>query len=844
MSTKENKQSKAVKKPQRQRSLIRRLIKWGVTLTILGVISGAALILWAIIHYGKDLPDHTQLANYEPKVITRVHAGDGSLLKEYSRQPRLFVPINVIPQEQINAFLAAEDKNFYEHFGLDMMGILRSVFVNIKNVATGNRNLVGASTITQQMARNFLLTLDQRFERKIKEMILTLRIEKAFTKDEILELYLNEINMGNRSYGIAAAALNYFDKSLGELSLGERAYLAALPKAPHNYHPIRNKDRAIARRNWVVGRMEILGFITPEEAKLGREEDLITVNRGEIQYFAADHFVEEIRRELYGVYGSTNLYEGGLSVRTTLEPKLQAIAEETLRNGLVAYDRRHGWRGAFGKIDVSEDWAQELGVINRPLGISSWRLALVLETNDAGAVVGFEDNSYGFIHLSDVSWARANWEKQKLGPKVKDISDVMAMGDVIAVDVAKSQKKQYFLQTFINDDGNQVGVVKNYSLQQVPKVEGALVAMDPHTGRVLAMVGGFDYKISEFNRATQAKRQPGSAFKPFVYAAALDAGFTPASLVLDAPFVMDQGEGKKKWKPKNYTTRFYGPSTLRVGIESSRNLMTVRLAQYLGMDRVVEYASKFGLNRGMEATLANSLGASEVTLLDLTTAYSSLVNGGYKVTPTFVDRIQNRRGKTIYLHDKRDCSSCQSTGWSEDGNNAFPDVPDNREQILDPRTAYQVTSMLEGVVQRGSGKLIRSVGVPLAGKTGTTNDWTDAWFMGFSPDLVVGVFVGFDRPQTLGFNESGTAVSVPIFKDFMSKVLVKNEATPFRVPPGIRLVRVNAKTGLPAGPNDRNVILEAFIPGTQPKGKRQILDGSGGIGQSKGKVKTGTGGIY
>lgn len=840
MSTAKKENVVAVKKP----SLVRRLIKWGFVLSILGVIGGAALTLWAIIYYGKDLPDHTQLANYEPKVITRVHAGDGSLLKEYSRQPRLFVPINVIPQEQINAFLAAEDKNFYEHFGLDMMGILRSVFVNIKNVATGNRNLVGASTITQQMARNFLLTLDQRFERKIKEMILTLRIEKAFTKDEILELYLNEINMGNRSYGIAAAALNYFDKSLDELTLGERAFLAALPKAPHNYHPVRNKARAVARRNWVIGRMEILGYVTAEDAKTAKAEDLIAINRGATQFVEADHFVEEIRRELYGVYGSTNLYEGGLSVRTTLEPKMQAFAEETLRAGLVAYDRRHGWRGAFGKIDLNDDWAQELGVINRPLGINSWRLALVLETSDAGAVIGFEDNSLGFIPLSDVAWARANWEGQKLGPKVKDISDVMSMGDVIAVDVAKSQKKQYFIQTFIKDDGSQVGVVQNFSLQQVPKVEGALVAMDPHTGRVLAMVGGFDYKMSEFNRATQAKRQPGSAFKPFVYAAALDEGFTPSDLILDAPFVMDQGEGKKKWKPSNYKPKYYGPSTLRYGLENSLNLMTVRVAQFIGMDKVVNYAEKFGLSRNMQPTLAASIGSSEVTLLDLTTAYSSLVNGGFKVNPTFVDKIQDRRGQTIYQHDKRDCSSCVSEGWVESGENKFPDVPDNREQILDPRTAYQVTSMMEGVVQRGSGKSIKSVGVPLAGKTGTTNDYTDAWFVGFSPDLVVGVFVGFDRPQTLGSTESGTKVAVPIFRDFMSKVMKRNEATPFRVPPGIRLVRVNAITGLPAGPNDKNVILEAFIPGTEPKGKRLILDGSGQKGQTKGKVKTGTGGIY
>lgn len=814
----------------KKKSLTRRLFKWFLVLSFLGFIAGSGVVLWAIMHYGKNLPDHEQLADYQPKVITRIHAGDGSLLEEYARQPRLFVPIDVIPQDLINAFLAAEDKNFYHHFGLDVMGIARSIVVNVKNVATGSRRLVGASTITQQMARNFLLSLDQKFERKIKEMILTLRIEKAFTKDEILELYLNEINMGNRSYGVAAAALNYFNRSLDELSLAEMAYLAALPKAPHNYHPVRRKARAIARRNWVLQRMAEEGFITEAQKKEAQAEDLVMRKRNRSSEFKADYFVEDVRRELLDIYGADQLYEGGLSVRTTLEPRLQKAAEKAMQDGLIAYDRRHGYRGPLKNVSISDNWWQALADDKQALGVEGWQKAVVLEVQDEGAVIGFADQSYGWIAFSEMEWARPWIPDQRYGYKPKSVQEVVSTGDMIVVEATGTPDTGNVIYGFYDASGKEVSAVPGYALKQVPNIQGALVALDPHTGRVLAMVGGFSYKLSQYNRATQAERQPGSSFKPFVYAAALEEGFTPSSLVLDAAFVIDQGFGLGKWKPRNSSNQFYGPSTLRLGIEKSRNLMTVRLAQNIGMEKVIEIADRFGIGANVKPHLSMSLGAGEVNLLDLTAAYGMLVNGGKRIRPSLIDRIQDRRGKTIQRHDHRDCHGCSGADSSY---MVEPEIPDERPQIIDPRIAYQSVSMLEGVVQRGTGRRIRSLGIPLAGKTGTTNNWVDGWFVGFSPDLAVGVFVGFDRPRTMGVNEEGSAVASPIFKDFMGAVLSKDEAIPFRVPPGLRLVRVNAKTGLPAGPFDKDVILEAFLPGTEPNGTRQVLDGSGAIGQTK-----------
>jgi len=817
-----------------------RLFKYALILGAAGTVGAAILVTWAIVHYGRDLPDYRQLAIYEPAVVTRIHAGDGSLLTEFSKKPRLFVPINAVPDQLINAFLSAEDKDFFNHNGLDYLGMIRGNLRNIQSYIQG-RPLQGGSTITQQVARTFLLTLDQKLDRKIKEMILTLRIERAFSKDHILELYLNEINFGNRSYGVAAAALNYFNKALNELTVAEMAFLAALPKAPHRYHPQRHKERALGRRDWILGRMKILGHIDSDTYRHAIAEDLVMRPRTGRAEFKAKYFAEEVRRRVGSMYGSKTLYEGGLSVRTSLEPRLQAIAERTLRSGLVAYDRRHGWRGPVSRMEVDDVWQKRLETIKKPLGIPAWQLAVVHEVRADGTIIGLKDGTYGFIPFEEVTWARAWRAGERLGPRVKDTAEVLSLGDVITVE-RLSGKPPVTLAGFWDITGEEISGVSQFSLQQLPAIEGALVAMDPHTGRVLAMVGGYDYATSQYNRSTQAKRQPGSAFKPFVYAAGLDKGFTPSSLVLDAPFVIDQGDGLGKWKPKNSSDKFYGPSTLRLGIEKSRNLMTVRLAQNIGMPTVMDYARKFGLDDNMEASLAASLGAGEVTLLKLSAAYGMLVNGGREIKPSLIDRIQDRRGKTIYRPDTRNCFACRIV---EGDHSDEPEIPDDRLHVINPLTAYQMVSMMQGVVQNGTGRKIRPLGKPLAGKTGTTNDSLDAWFVGFSADMVVGVFAGFDRPRSLGNNEEGSSVAVPIFRDFMEAALRGEPGIPFRMPPGIRLVRINRDTGEPAKLGDKNVILEAYKPGTEPRsGQFAVLDGSHEVGKSKSTIRKGTGGIY
>ncbi len=806
----------------------RRTLYIGGGTAIAGILAAGVGLLAVLYSFGSDLPDIEQLKDYEPPVTTRVHASDGRLLTEFARQRRLFVPISAIPNRIVNAFLAAEDQHFYSHDGLDFIGIVRAALTNLVNVAT-DRRLVGASTITQQVAKNFLLTGEVSYERKIREAILAYRIEQAFTKEEILELYLNEIYLGLGSYGVAAASLNYFDKSLRELSLSDIAYLAALPKAPNNYHPTRRTDAAIGRRNWVLGRMAEENFITDEQAKMASQEPL-NINRGSgDELFNADYFNEEIRRQLQHMYGNDALYEGGLSVRTSLDPRLQTIAEDVLQLGLITYDRRHGWRGPVGNMNLEfmqpDDWQQRLADNSQYVPLEKWRLSVVLNFEEKNAVLGFEDGTMGVLRFEDLRWARRWLSTNARSSRPKSADDLLKAGDMVLVE-----------RVMIEDQPSDF-----YSLQQKPAIEGALVAMDPHTGRVLALVGGFDFSTSEFNRATQAKRQPGSAFKPFVYAAALDQGYTPSDLVLDAPFVIDQGYGQGKWKPANYSNKFYGPSTLRLGIEKSRNLMTVRLAQSIGMDPIVDYAKRFGLVDDMPATLAMSLGAAETTLLRITAAYSMLVNGGKKITPTMIDRIQDRRGDTVYRSDDRPCDACLVDNWEDQ---PMPVVKDGRETVIDPGTAYQITSFLEGVVLRGTGVRIRAVGKPLAGKTGTTNDSQDTWFIGFSPDLAVGVFAGFDQPKSLGKKETGSSVAAPIFRDFFKEALADAPAMPFRIPPGIRLVRVNVKTGLPTTPDDKNVILEAFKPGTEPKGPRMILDGSIQIDQMDDQAPVGTGGLY
>lgn len=799
------------------------------------LMAGAGFAALYLNNLSQDLPDYEVLADYAPAVTTRVYAGDGALVAEFARERRLFMPIDTIPDRVKYAFVSAEDKSFFEHDGLDMRGIVRAQISNIGNILNGRR-LEGGSTISQQVSKVFLLSSEQKIDRKLKEWLITRRMERAFTKGQILELYLNEIYLGNRSYGVAAAALNYFDKPLDELTIEEVAYLAAIPKGPSNYHPVRNYDRAFDRRNWVIGRMVEDGRISQEEADAAREKPLeakIAPPLG-ARDWASEYFAEEVRKQIAERYGVEALYDGGLAVRTTLDPFLQKAAGDALRRWLVTYDQRHGWRGPVGTMDVTADnWPEEFKEVTKTLAnarkmaddLSPWVDALVLSVSNESAEIGLADGGKGTISVSEMAWAKPYLEANKTGEDVTSVSDVLSAGDVILVEA--------------------VGDAREYALRQVPAINGALTAIDPHTGRVVAMVGGFSFQMSEFNRAIQASRQPGSTFKPFVYAAALDSGYSPSSTVLDAPFVAPSTDSW--YKPGNYVEgRYGGLSTLRHGLEKSRNTMTARLAQDLGIGRIVDYAKRFRLSDRLPRELAISLGSGETTLIRMTAAYATFVNGGKRVEPFLIDRIQDRTGVTIFRDDLRDCPSCNMEEWA---GQAEPQLLDAREQVIDPRTAYQMVSMLEGVVQRGTGSRVRkAVDKPIAGKTGTTNDYKDAWFVGFSPDLAAGVYVGFDLPQTLGRGEAGGTVAAPIFGDFMAKALENEAGIPFRVPSGIRLVRVNAKTGLPAAPGDPNVILEAFKAedkiGSSPSNDELVLDPLSAAPQDDSQVVEDLSGLY
>ncbi len=785
---------------------------FSLALLLVGVAAGALVLGFS--YYGKNLPDYEFLKDYQPPILTRIYADDGRMMATIAAEQRIFVPIKTIPKHVTDAFISAEDQSFYQHGGVDFMGIVRAAFMNLKNVGRDRRPM-GASTITQQVAKNMLLSNEVSIARKAKEIILAMRLEKALSKERILEIYINEIFLGNRSYGVAAAALNYFNKSLDELTIAEAAYLAALPKAPNNYNPVRDHDAAVARRNWVIGRMEEDRRISRDEANAARQEPLQTRSRDEAETVTADYFTEEVRRQLAALVGEKNLLEGGLAVKTSLDPRLQEISSRVLREGLIEFDRRQrGWRGPVGHLPTLQAWQAQLKKIMPPPGGEAWPLAVVIGFKDNAASIALIDGTRGSIPWSEMSWARRELPDDKFGPPIKKPSDVLAAGDVVMVEKVKA-----------GEDGKPYPE-NTYTLRQVPVVEGAIVALDPHTGRVFAMNGGFSAKISQFNRATQANRQPGSAFKPFVYLAALDKGFTPASLVLDAPFEYVQGPGLPLWRPENYSQQFYGPTPLRVGIEKSRNVMTVRLANAIGMEAVVETAKKFGIADDIPNLLSFSLGAKETTVLRLTSAYGMIVNGGKKITPSLIDRVQDRDGRTIWRQDGRACERCLTSVW--DALAPVPEIPDAREQIQDPRTAYQMVSFLEGVVQRGTAAKMKGIGFPLAGKTGTTNEAKDAWFIGFTPDLVCGVFVGFDDPKPLGSHETGASVAVPIFQKFMAEAMKGKPATPFRVPPGLRMVRVDPETEELAPPSAKNAIWEAFIPGTEPQEgvERVVLDGS------------------
>ena len=781
-------------------------------------LAGAAALVYLVDVYNFDLPDYSHLKSYEPPVTTRVHAGDGRLLAEFAAERRIFVPIDDIPKQVRDAFLSAEDKNFYMHRGVDPLGVMRAVLTNVENLGS-DRRPVGASTITQQVAKNMLLTNEVSMARKVKEAILAFRLERTLSKQRILELYLNEIFLGFRAYGVAAAAQNYFAKALNELTVAEAAYLAALPKAPSNYHPERRKEAALARRNWVIGRMLEDGAITPEQATAAQAEDLVVRRRDDSEQVTAEYFAEEVRREIAKIYGEEALYKGGLSVRSTMDPTLQAAATAALRAGLIDYDRRHGWRGPVNRLESFDGWAKKLAALPHPPGGEDWKLAVVLKDEDPQAVeIGTAEGDRGRIPLSELTWARRWMEGNRQGPAVRRASDALRLGDVILVEpVAK-------------DDKGKAYPASTYALRQIPAVQGGLAALDPHTGRVLALAGGFSPQISSFNRATQAFRQPGSSIKPFVYLAALNNGLTPSSLVMDAPFDSTPGHGQPIWRPANYSREFYGPTPLRVGIEKSRNVMTVRLAQYIGMDKVKETVERFGIADNLQPYLPMALGAGETTVLRMTAAYGMLANGGKRIVPTVIDRVQDRTGKTIYRHDARVCDGCAEVDWRP--MTPVPALPDNREQLSDPRTVYQMVSIMEGVVQRGTATRLASLKKPIAGKTGTTNDVNDAWFVGFTPDLAVGVYVGFDQPRSLGAREAGGATAVPIVKSFLEAALADKPATPFRTPRGLTKVRVNIDSGRPTDGSDRRGVWESFLPGTEPDPNYPppVIDGSGQTG--------------
>ena len=740
-----------------------------------GILLLVLLFLFSTLWYfSTDLPDYKILANYKPPISSRVHSGEGQLIAEYALQKRLFIPFNSIPKKVIYSFLSAEDKNFFSHPGVDAKSITRAVIKNIKNIFS-NKRLEGASTITQQVAKNFLLTNEVSIKRKIKEAILAFRIERAYSKERIMELYLNQIYLGQGTYGVAAASLEYFDKAVSELNYEETALLAALPRAPSKYNPYKYNKKAAIRRNIVLKNLYDNSYIDEKEYKKLKNKKIKLKKRKIKLIEEANFYSEEVRRIVNENYGYDQLYKGGLSIRTPLNSLYQIEALKALRSGLEEYDKRHGWRGSLLNIK-SKDWVEKTKDLKIDNSLN-WKLAKVVEINLLSAKIQTEDKEIGLIDFKNISWTRK-----------KNFKELFNLNDIIYVKKIKKNK---------------------WSLKQLPKINGAIVVMDPYTGRVLAMAGGFSFKLSEFNRATQAKRQPGSAFKPIVYATALENGFSPSTLVLDAPFVMEQGEGLKTWKPENYGKKFYGPSTLRTGIEKSRNLMTVRVAQKIGFEKISKVTKDFGVYNDLPELLSVSLGSAETTLIKLTNAYCSFVNGGKQVTPIFIDRIQNRRGKTIFNADKRECNGCEEISYLKD---EMPTIKDNRKQIISPETAYQITSMMEGVIKRGTGRKLKNLNLYLAGKTGTTNKNMDAWFLGFTSKIAIGVYVGFDEPKSLGKYETGGKAALPIFKKFVQKVVKKQETIPFRIPKNINFVRVDVDTGLPPKLNAKNVIYESFKP--------------------------------
>ena len=726
-------------------------------------------VLWI---YSNKIPDYKFLKSYKPPVSSKVYSGNGELVADFSKEKRIFVPYNSIPQNVINSFLSAEDKNFFSHPGVDAKGVLRAVVNNISNIISSKR-LEGASTITQQVAKNFLLTNEVSINRKIKEAILAFRIERALSKERILELYLNQIYLGSGAYGVAAASLEYFDKSIKDLNYAEAALLAALPKAPSKYNPYRNIKLSIFRRNLVLKNLLDNEYI---DLKLYQklQNEKINLNKSKKVFLEdAQYYIEDVRKNVIDTFTYDKVYKQGFNINTPINLELQKIATQTLRNGLISYDKRKGWRGALTNKKYSKNWNDNLKKFNLENSIN-WELAIIRKLNKFSAEIETEKNINGKIDFKDISWTK------------KEFNKLFNVGDIIYVKKIES---------------------KNYSLKQLPLINGGIVVMDPYTGRVLALSGGFSFKKSEFNRATQALRQPGSAFKPFVYALALENNYTPSSIILDAPLVLDQGDDLKMWKPENYGKKFYGPSTLRIGLEKSRNLMTVRIAQDLGLTKIVNFSKNLGIYDNPEELLSISLGSAETTLLKLTSAYSTFINGGKLVDPILIDRIQDSEGKTIFNNDKRKCINCDQISYlSQD----YPSLENDYKQVFSPQTAYQMTSILEGVVKRGTGKKLKDLKLNIAGKTGTTNKNTDTWFIGFTSNLLIGVYVGSDNPTPLGRYETGSKTALPIFKDFIKKTVKKSEARPFKVAEGTIMMVVDPITGQKAKFTSKNTIIEVY----------------------------------
>jgi penicillin-binding protein 1A len=785
-----------------------KFIRFLFVCAVLLAIVGCGFVGVTLWYFSRDLPNYQELAHYEPPITTQVYASDGRLLAQYATQRRIYVPISAIPKLVKDAFIAAEDKNFYSENGVDPLSILRAAVTDISRLRHHERP-IGASTITQQVAKNMLLTNQLSIARKIREIILATRINAALSKDQILGLYLNEIYLGGGYYGVAAAAQGYFNKSLDQLTLGEAAFLAGLPKAPNRYNPVRAPELAEARRNWVLGRMVDDGMASAAASAAAEAQPVELHQRREAEVVHAPYFTEEVRRELLARYGEKALYEGGLEVRTSLDPRLQDDADAALRHGLMAYDHVHGgWRGAIAHIDPHGDWPRELAAVPVPAVVKDvgWRLAVVLKSEPGRAEIGLPGGTTGDIPFSDMRWARRRYPKGGLGAWPHDTGEVVKPGDVVMVsplavpnECGKAPAKPTPPGTF--------------SLCQVPEVSGALVVIDPHTGRVLALSGGFSFAISQFDRATQAYRQTGSAIKPFVFLTALEHGFTPSTRVTDAPISLPQGPGLPMWTPTNYeANEFRGPTTLRVGLEQSIDTLTVRLATMVGIDPIVQTIKSFGILDHVPREYSITLGAGATTPLRLTAAYAMLDNGGRRLVPTLIDRIQNRNGVTIYRADDRPCPGCSDVAWHDQ---PVPVIPNIAKQLAGPGSDYQIVSMMEGVVQRGTGTAVKVLGRPVAGKTGTTNDFRDAWFVGFTPNLTAGVYVGYDQPDSLGKDETGGHVAAPIFRDFMAVALKNVPPTDFRIPPGLLIYRVDPATGLPATGNEP-AIYEAYKPGTAP----------------------------